>query len=100
MHRHTSLFGFSFALLAFSFSNVSLLGQSGSLTLSGGSAVAGGTTSLSLSLNTPSQLAGLEWTLTYPAAAVTAVTMTAGPALTAAAKTLYCNGSSGKYTCL
>ena len=54
--------------------SIPALGQSDSLTLSSGSANAGTTVSLNLSLSSPSgsQPAGLQWTVTYPSASVSA----------------------------
>jgi uncharacterized protein (TIGR03437 family) len=76
--------------------------QSTSLTLASGSVAPGGSISLNLSLNgaassTPS---GLQWTLSYPAGSVLALSSTAGPVLTAAGKSLYCNPGTGSVTCL
>ena len=79
----------------------SLLAQS-QLALSSGSAPSGSATLLNLTLSSPagSEPAGLEWTLNYPAGSVTGLAVTAGPALTAAAKTLNCANSSAGYICL
>jgi len=73
-----------------------------SLVLSSGSATPGGTASLSLSLANSggTQPAGLQWTLNYPTSCISGITVTAGPASTTAAKTIYCAGSGGTYSCL
>ena len=72
------------------------------LTLSSASAAPGSTVSLNLTLSYPSGSApaGLEWTLSYSTSAFTSVTMTAGPALTAAGKTLTCVSRTGSYECI
>jgi uncharacterized protein (TIGR03437 family) len=71
------------------------------LSLSSASAPAGSPVSLAFSLASGgSQDAGLQWTFSYPAASVTGFSVTAGPALTAAGKTLYCSGAATAYTCL
>jgi hypothetical protein len=78
------------------------LAQSDSLALSSGSAVAGGTATLNLSLVSPagSEPAGIQWTLTFTPADVLSISASDGSALTAASKSLSCAGSSGSYTCL
>src|SRR5450755_2201811 len=96
----TSGLGFCFILVGLWLSNTSLSGQTGSLALSPGTVVAGGTAHLILSFAGSGQTAGLQWAVTYPASAVTAITVTAGPALAAAGKTMYCNGVAGVYMCL
>lgn len=72
------------------------------LSLSSGSAVAGQTVSLDLSLTAPASggPAALEWTYSYPAATFSSVTVVAGPAAVAAGKSVSCGGSSGSYTCM
>ena len=72
------------------------------LALSSGTAVPGGTTSLSLSLSSPAstQPAAIQWTLSYPAASVTTLDVTAGPALSSAGKTITCAGGAGAVTCV
>src|SRR5580658_3128710 len=73
----------------------------GSLILASGAAVAGSPVSLNLSLSSPSgtTVAALEWTLTYPAT-VSNLSVAAGPALTAAGKTLACAAVSAGYSCV
>ncbi|HVN04452.1 MAG TPA: putative Ig domain-containing protein [Bryobacteraceae bacterium] len=44
--------------------------------------------------------AGLQWTFTYPASAVTGITVTPGSAATAAVKLVYCTNSAGSDLCL
>src|SRR3954452_8717707 len=74
------------------------LGQS-SLTLSSSTASAG-VGSIALSLSTAGvSVSAVQWTLTYPATA-TNMSITAGPALTAAGKTLTCSPLAGGYNCI
>ena len=78
------------------------LAQTNSLSLSSGTTTPSGTVSLNLTLTSPSgsQPAAVQWNLTYPAANVLSLSATAGPAATAAGKSLACAGSSGTYTCI
>src|SRR4051794_34328999 len=87
-------------LPALLFGNV-LMAQS-SLSLSSLTVAAGSPVSLDLALGTGTgtQPAAIQWTFTYPAASVQALVVTAGPALTAAGKTLTCAGSSTAYICI
>jgi hypothetical protein len=73
-----------------------------SLALSSGSANLSGTVSLNLNVaSTPgNQPAGIQWTLAYPPEDVVQVGVTAGPALIAAGKSIYCNSPIGRITCL
>jgi hypothetical protein len=83
------------------FCNV-LVAQS-SLVLSSSTVAAGGTISLNLSLLSPvggSPPAALQWTLNFPAADLTSLTITPGPVLVAANKTITCAGAAGAPTCL
>ena len=70
--------------------------------LSSGSAVAGNTVSLDLSISVVpgSAPASLEWTYTYSAADFTAVSVVPGPVALAAGKSVSCNASPGAYRCL
>lgn len=72
------------------------------LSLSSGSAVAGGTVSLDLSLNAVvgNQPVALQWTYIYSATDVTPVGVVAGPAAVAAGKSISCRAGAGSYTCL
>jgi hypothetical protein len=72
------------------------------LSLASGSGAPGGSVSLNLSLSATggSQPAALEWGLSYAPANITAVSFTAGQALTAAGKTLSCNMASGSAMCV
>src|SRR5262245_58797307 len=75
--------------------------QISSLSLSSGTAAKGGSVSLDLSLNAASPApAGLQWTLSYAPVDISSLSLVAGPALAAAAKTLTCNSSIGSVTCL
>ena len=77
-------------------------GQTPSLALSSTSAVAGGTATLSLMLTSAagSNADGLQWTFSYPAASVTNFSVTPGPALISAGKTISCAGGANAYICL
>jgi len=86
--------------LVVTLSKSSLLAQIDSIALSAGSTVAGGTVSLPLTFTGSGSTAGLQWAFSYPVSSVTAITAAPGPVLTAAGKSLYCNGISGVYTCL
>jgi uncharacterized protein (TIGR03437 family) len=72
------------------------------LSLSSGSAIPGGSVSLTLVLTIVSGAApaGLQWTLSYAAGDVVSVSTVAGAAITGAGKTLYCNPKSGSVTCI
>ena len=72
-----------------------------SLSLSSGNALSGAPGSLTLSLSSPegSAPAALEWTLPYPSG-ITGFTVSAGPALVAAGKSINCAGNASAYTCL
>ena len=71
------------------------------LSLSSGSAVAGGAVALNLSLSalSGSAPAGLQWTLTYTAGNVAYIGAAAGSSAAAANKTITCFSSGGSYTC-
>jgi hypothetical protein len=70
------------------------------LALSSGAASSGGAVSLNLTLGTGANLrTGMQWSLTYPEA-VRILSVTAGPALAAAGKTLQCNSWAGAYSCV
>src|SRR5271163_1089749 len=100
MTRTIPLRRFGLVVLLVLFGNASLFPQSGSLTLSSGSVVAGGTTTVNLSYSGTTAPAGLQWTMTYPPSAFSAVNVAAGPVLASAGKSLYCGGTSGTYTCV
>src|SRR5437016_5865615 len=70
-----------------------------SLSLASGTAVQGGSVSLNLSLSA-STASALQWTLSYAAADVASVSVAAGPALTAAGKTIQCSTGIGSTICL
>jgi hypothetical protein len=79
-----------------------ILHAQSSLVLSSGGVAPGGSIVLNLTLSSTAgnRPAGLQWTLSYPAANVSAWTVAEGPALAAAGKTITCAGASGVYTCL
>jgi hypothetical protein len=82
-------------------SGTSAFGQD-SLALSSGSTTQGGTTALNLSLTSPagSEPAGIQWTFAYSSSDIVSITAAAGPAATAAGKSVVCAGIPGSYTCL
>jgi hypothetical protein len=66
-----------------------------------GPPVQGGTMALSLMFaSSGSHPAGLQWTFSYPASDIQAISVTPGAAATAGGKSIYCAGSSGLLTCL
>src|SRR5690349_8204817 len=77
-------------------------GHAQTLALSSASGASGSAVPLTLSVSSPagSEPAALGWTFQYPAAAVTAISVTPGPSATAAGKSIVCNASSGMYTCI
>jgi uncharacterized protein (TIGR03437 family) len=71
------------------------------LTLASGIAAKGTTVSLNLSLTAGSSTpADLQWTLSYLPSDLSSLSLAAGPALTAAGKTLSCSSATGSLTCL
>jgi hypothetical protein len=76
--------------------------QSDSLALSSGTAGANGIASLNLVLTSPagSEPASIQFTLTFPAANVTSISVSPGPTAIGAGKTAQCALASGAYTCL
>ncbi len=71
------------------------------LNLSSTTIASAGAAALSLTFSagtTPA--AALQWTIQYPATGISAIAATAGPALTAAGKTLQCTPGTGAYTCV
>src|ERR1700691_6761884 len=78
-----------------------IFAQVSTLSLSSGTGSPGTTTSLALSFGGGgSAPAGLQWTFVYPVSQISAVSATAGPAATAAGKTLSCASAPGLFTCL
>ena len=74
--------------------------QDSQLVLSSASSVPGGTVTLNLSLNTSAPIAALQWTFIYSPAQITALSVTADPAVLAAGKSISCAPSAGVHTCL
>jgi uncharacterized protein (TIGR03437 family) len=74
------------------------------LTLSSASTIPGGTVTLNLSLSSSASNppAAIQWTLTYPTNAISALSVAAGPALTSASvgKTITCAGGASGYNCI
>ena len=73
----------------------STLGVSSAIVNPGGSALLG--VALNVSGTAP---AGLEWTIAYSPAQISAISITPGPAATAALKTLSCASAPGAVTCI
>ena len=90
--HQTSLFLLFFLIAGSAYSQTSL-------SLASGTAVQGSSLSLNLSLSA-STASALQWTLSYAAANVTSVSVAAGPALTAAGKTIQCSTGTGATVCL
>jgi len=85
------------ALSAASFSRA----QPVALMLSSGTAVAGSSVTLSLSLASNAELpAAVQWTLAYSTADFTSPTIAAGPSANAASKQLSCRNTTGSATCI
>ena len=83
--------------------SIQAFGQQASLSVSSGSASAGGTASVNLSLNNVSGAAptALEFTLGYPAASVTGVTLSTGASANTAGKILDCTSvTAGQTSCV
>lgn len=72
------------------------------LTLSSATSNPGAPVAIPLTLTTQSGSgpAAIQWTLTYNPAQISAIAATAGPALTAAGKSISCNSTPGSYTCV
>lgn len=89
-------------LALFLFPVGSTYAQTTSLDLSHGSAVQGGSVSLTLALRTSAghAPASLQWTLSYSTSDIASLSITAGPALTAAGKWLNCRSNAGLARCL
>src|SRR4051812_41001108 len=80
---------------------VSCFAQTASMSLAAATGSAGGTVSLPISLtSTGTQPAALQWRVTYAPSDIVSVTVAAGPAATAAAKTVQCNSASGSTVCI
>ena len=83
----------SFLLVCIS-SSLSLCLAQTTLSLSSGSVASGGSISLNLSLaSSGTKPSGLQWSLNYPTNEITGVTVAAGPAATAAGKSILCSGT-------
>ena len=72
------------------------------LTLSSAVVSPGGAAPLDLSLSSPasSPLEAVQWTFSYPAASVGSWSVTAGPALSSAGKTITCAAGTSSYACI
>jgi hypothetical protein len=77
------------------------LAQSAALKLSSGTASPGTSVTLALTLDaTGASPASAQWALEYAAADFSAVTVTAGPAVTKSGKQIACNQTTGATTCM
>src|ERR1035441_7510000 len=81
---------------------VSNLQAKTNLTLSSAAVTPGGTAALDLSLSSPtsSPLGAVQWTFSYPAASGGSLSVTAGPALSSAGKSISCAGGMSSYACI
>ncbi|MBV9264996.1 MAG: hypothetical protein JO061_02390 [Acidobacteriaceae bacterium] len=73
------------------------------LTLSSGTSTPGGTIQLPLTYSSGASAtnpAALQWTLAYPTADVTSISVSPGPAALAANKSIVCNQEPTGYTCI
>ena len=79
-----------------------LLHAQSSLTLSSAPVPLGGSTALNLSLASPAsnRPVAVQWTFNYPATSMGSVTVSAGPALSSAGKTLSCIPGGNSYKCV
>src|SRR5215471_12752542 len=82
--------------------SLGIVSHAQSLALSSAVIPAGGTTNISLSLSSApaNPLAAIQWTIGFPAANVASLSLTGGPALASAGKTLSCANSVNTYTCV
>jgi hypothetical protein len=72
-----------------------------SLVLAAGTTSPGSPATLALSLTSNgASPSALQWTFSYPSSSVTNFSVTAGPALTAAGKSIQCAGTADSYTCM
>ena len=92
--------GFAFFAIISGFGNA-LWAQS-TLTLASGTATAGSTVALNLSLSSPagSEPAALQWVLTYPSASIASISVAPGTSTTTAGKSISCAGGPAAYTCI
>src|SRR5579884_1643871 len=74
--------------------------QTPSLTLSAVPGTGPASFSVSASIPSDSNVALLQWQLTFPSDSIASLAVTAGPALTAAGKNITCNASTGTYSCI
>lgn len=97
--RATRAFGF-FAIVAALAAPASA--QQITLSLDSATTTSGGTATLTLSdtYSGSARAAGLEWTLSYPAADIASIDPSTNPADTALGKTVACNSSNGTTICV
>ena len=77
-------------------------GQTVSLALSSGTAAADGSAAVDLALtsSTGYQPVSVQWSLTYSTSTLSSISVAPGSAITAAGKSLSCNPTTGKVTCV
>ncbi len=76
------------------------LAQQAMVSLSSASALPGGAVSLTISLSGGAQPAAVQWTMGYLASSLTSVSVSAGPSLTAAGKSVTCSQNITGTTCV
>src|SRR6266436_5969312 len=76
--------------------------QTATLNLSSGTASRGASVTLNLNLTATGALmpAAVQWTLSYSTTDISSISVNAGPAATAAGKSLICNPSAGSIVCI
>jgi hypothetical protein len=75
--------------------------QTAALSLASGSGSPGSVVVLNLSLtSTVTQPTDLQWTINYPTKDFSSLTVSAGPAITAAGRSINCNNTPGASTCV
>ena len=91
----------SIFLIFYSFIHVPAAAQP-ALSLSSTSASAGSAVTLNLSLSSPagSEPSAIQWTLNYPPASLSNISVIPGATLAPVGKTLQCVSGSGSYTCI
>ena len=89
-------------LIAFGVITNPAFAQQTTISLGSVSSSPGGSAAINLSLTTSGgvQPAGLQWTMNYPAADISSVSVVAGASATAAGKSVTCSSSSGSTMCI
>ena len=96
-HKTLRLLGTAIAVIS-----MPLFAQQATLSVGSASGTAGSTVAVGISIADGGGIepASLQWSLAYPAADITSVSVSAGSAATAASKTVSCNSGSGTVTCV